>query len=200
MELKAKIGDKYGLLTVLDISKGSNRILCKCDCGNIKEFKSCNLYSGNSKSCGCLGSPGNTKHGDKNTRLYHIWKSMRERCNTTSCNSYKRYGGRGIKICPEWDDYLLFKDWALKNGYKENLTIDRINVNGNYEPNNCRWATYKEQANNKTNNHFITFNGKTLTTAQWSEEIGINVNTIHRRIKKGLPIEKVLSPKKNRGN
>lgn len=132
-------------------------------------------------------------HGDSHTRLYHIWKSMRERCRVKSHTSYERYGARGIEVCSEWEDYQTFKKWALDNGYNETLTIDRIDVNGDYEPANCRWATYKEQANNTRKNRILTAFGKTMTMTQWSEITGIKVATIWARLHKGWSIEDALS-------
>lgn len=192
--IKVKVGEKYGKLTVLDISNGFCKVICKCDCGSIKEYRSNNLKSGNTRSCGCIGSKGNTKHGDRYTRLYGIWRGIKERCNTPSCSTYKNYGGRGIKVCDEWLDYLSFKNWALENGYKENLTIDRIDVNGDYEPSNCRWVDYFVQANNTRWNHFLTYNNETLTITQWSRKQKISVSTIYRRLNKGLDICEVLAP------
>lgn len=192
--MKVKVGDKYGMLTVIDNSKGFSKVLCKCDCGSLKTYRSNNLTSGNTKSCGCVGSKGNTKHGDRHTRLYGIWRGIKERCNTPSCSTYKNYGGRGITICDEWLDYLSFKEWALKNGYQENLSIDRINVNGNYEPSNCRWVDYYVQANNTRCNHFLTFNNETLTITQWARKQKLSPSTIYRRLEKGLSIGEVLAP------
>lgn len=132
-------------------------------------------------------------HGDSHTRLYKIWKSMKGRCYLTSNTSYKRYGARGIRVCSEWHDYQIFRKWTLDNGYDDSLTIDRIDVNGDYEPNNCRWATPKEQANNTRRNRNLTAFGKTLTMTQWSEITGIKVATIWARLHKGWNTEDALS-------
>lgn len=151
---------KFGRLIVLSLvkrgSKNKHAIwLCKCNCGNLTEVRSDGLLGGDTKSCGCFWKEkmasfkSNFKHGEaihgKQTPLYKTWRGMKDRClNPNSC-SYKWYGKRGISICGEWkDDYLIFKNWALKNGHKKHLTIDRIDNNGNYEPLNCQWITGSE--------------------------------------------------------
>ena len=139
-------GQRFGRLTVLE--RTELKWLCKCDCGNKKIVAGGHLVSGDTKSCGCL----RIKHGMRNTRLYSIWHGMKERCYNTKHKFYKHYGGRGIKVCEEWkNDFQTFADWALSHGYADNLTIDRIDVNGNYEPSNCQWATNAEQQRNKRN-------------------------------------------------
>ena len=161
MRCKNIIGEKYGRLTVIKYIGNNkyNRSIweCKCDCG-----KTCNadknvLQQGHKQSCGCLNHenhlyrPKRKSHGKCGTRLYRIWKKMKSRCTNKNDPDYKKwYGSRGIKVCDEWqNDFLKFYNWAINNGYKDNLSIDRINVNGNYEPSNCKWATDIEQANNR---------------------------------------------------
>lgn len=165
----------------------SSSWLCKCDCGNYKIINSGNLQSGRTKSCGCLSieiKKSRKKHGENNSnRLYRIWKGIKQRCNDDNCHNYK---GREITMCKEWQDsYLSFKDWALENGYKDTLSIDRINNNGNYEPNNCRWATSKQQANNTRKTVFLTIKNETKSVSYWSEVSGINRNTILARKRRG---------------
>lgn len=179
---KVKVGEKYGLLTILENHHPKDEVVCKCDCGNIKIARASNVYYGGTRSCGRIHNPGNTKHGYRGKRLYTIWKGMRERCNTPTCSIYHNYGGRGIKICDEWNDFSVFKKWALENGYNDNLTIDRIDVNGNYEPTNCKWSTPKEQANNRRSSHYLTIDGITHTISEWSEISGIKASTIQARI------------------
>ena len=133
------------------------------------------------------------KHGLSGSRLYYIWKSMRQRCMNPNCKNYPRYGGRGITIYPEWDDYEKFNEWALSNGYNELLTIDRIDVNGNYEPGNCKWSTSKEQANNRRTNHLLTHNGETHNIREWAAIMGVSETVIHERLKRGWSIEKTLT-------
>jgi len=152
-------------------------------------------------SCGCfwyetvpsINHEKNVRHGETKTRLHRIWSNLRFRCNNPSCYRYKDYGGRGIKVCQEWSDYETFRDWALNNGYSDELTIDRIDVNGNYEPSNCRWVDSKTQSNNMRVNHKITYNGETHTIAEWSRITGIGWTTIRYRIKSDWPIEKALT-------
>lgn len=146
-----------------------------------------------SKNVGELN--GQYKHGQANTRLYRIWDAMKTRCTNPNSRNYANYGARGISICPEWmKDFKAFYDWAIENGYADDLSIDRIDNNGNYEPSNCRWASKKEQSNNSRRNVFLTYKGKTQTLAQWCDELGFDNHwTICKRIKSGWSIEKALS-------
>lgn len=195
------IGNTYGRLTV--ISPAEKKVLpsgakiamwlCKCSCGNTKAVSAYNLKIGKTKSCGCLNSElsrerrlkhSGTLNGTRE-RLYDIWRAMKERCNNPKNISYHNYGGRGVRVCDFWEnDYPCFKSWAIENGYSDEMSIDRIDVSGNYEPSNCRWATRKQQNNNTRHNTFISAFGKTLTLSQWSEETGISTDLISARIKR----------------
>ncbi len=149
-------GKKFHRLTPVKYL-GNCKWLCQCDCGNTINVFTQNLKRNNTKSCGCLNkelaSQRMTTHGKGNSRIYHIYHGMKERCYTKSNSCYKNYGGRGIKVCDEWlHDFMAFYKWSMNNGYDDSLTIDRIDVNGNYEPKNCRWVTNIEQQRNKRNN------------------------------------------------
>lgn len=126
-------------------------------------------------------------------RIRRIWSGIIRRCDNPETEFYYRYGGRGIIICDEWRDFEVFYEWALSNGYGDNLTIDRIDNDGNYEPSNCRWATWKEQANNRSNNHIVTYNGKSQTLSLWAEEVNIPFKALQLRLKNGWSIEKALN-------
>ena len=151
-------GLKFNRLTAIEcVGTNKNREKmwkCKCDCGNTSFVRFSALSHGLTKSCGCLqrenAKKANTKHGLSNTRIYKIWEDMKNRCYQKSYHAYKHYGGRGISICEEWaESFQTFYDWAKTHGYKDDLSIDRIDVNGNYSPNNCRWATQKTQIQNR---------------------------------------------------
>lgn len=134
------------------------------------------------------------KHGQKNSRLYNIWDTMKQRCFNSNQKDFKNYGGRGIIICEEWLDFTNFYNWAMDNGYKENLTIERTDVNGNYELSNCLWVTTQEQARNTRKNHFITINGEIKTIAEWSEISGIPPKTLRYRIVNNWDEKDLFSP------
>lgn len=190
-------GQEFGRLTVVKYV-GNGRWLCRCDCGSIKIILGRSLRGGQTKSCGCLQKEKLikvcTKHGKHNSRLYSIMENMKRRCYSVNDKRYKNYGGRGIKICDEWkNDFMNFYNWAMNNGYKDDLTIDRIDVNGNYEPSNCRWVTIKEQARNTTANKFITYNGLTFCVAEWAEKTGLSQRCINGRLYRGWDIERTLT-------
>lgn len=186
-----EIGDKYGRLTCIskETNGKKNYYLFKCECGNTKYIAAYNVRKGNTKSCGCLSKerPHHLTHGISHTRLDKCYKSMISRCYRKTDDAYIDYGARGITVCEEWRlDRTKFFAWALKNGYEEHLTIDRIDVNGNYEPNNCRWATYREQGNNKRNNVIIEYEGKRYTVAEYSRLKGISYNKAYRMVRRGV--------------
>ena len=172
---------------------------CVCDCGEKHIARSAGLRSGDVMSCGCLRremtAKKRTVHGLRHTRLYHVWQGMKARCLNERGKSYHNYGGRGIKVCDEWlNDFQAFYDWAMANGYRDDLSIDRIDVNGNYEPNNCRWATRDEQNNNKRGNRVVTVNNETRTIGEWANIIGINYHTLYSvAYRDGMRLDKVSS-------
>ena len=135
----------------------------------------------------------NYKHGGRHTRLYNIWRSMRQRCNNPKASNYGRYGGRGITVCQEWNSFIAFSDWAYMNGYCENLTLDRIDNMGNYEPTNCQWVSYVVQNRNRRDNVRLTYNGDTHTIAEWAEIIGIKPGTLYARVECGYSTEDALT-------
>lgn len=137
---------------------------------------------------------GNYKHGMRYTRIYNIWRSMRQRCNNPKCVNYHNYGGRGIRVCDEWNNsFLDFYDWAMSHGYTDFLTLDRKDTTGDYCPENCRWASQKTQQNNKSSNRIIEFNGVAHTLAEWSDITGIGIATIWDRLHRGWDVQKTLT-------
>ena len=187
---KDETGKRYGKLTVIsyEMTNGKAFWKCKCDCGNETLVAGDKLRSGRTKSCGCIQQAHRKEgfhksHGMTDTRLYYEWCNMKSRCNNLKNIMYKNYGGRGIKVCDEWLDFETYMEWALSHGYTDNLTIERVDVNGNYEPSNCKWITNKEQYLNRTDTHLVTAFGKTQTIKEWSEETGIKYDTIHARLK-----------------
>ena len=193
-------GQRFGRLVVIKeagrSSDGRVRWLCKCDCGNYTSTPSTKtLRNGTCRSCGCIERerPNKQTHGKSNTKLFAVWNAMKQRCYNPNNRSYKNYGGRGITVCQEWkEDFQTFYDWAIANGYKKGLEIDRIDVNGNYEPDNCRWTTSKKNNNNRRNNVKIKIGREEHTVAEWSEITGIPRSTILERFRSGKPLEEIL--------
>ena len=195
-------GNIYGKLIVTNFAyrkrSGKNYKYywaCQCDCGRVCTIESNNLKSGITKSCGCYREDFRKKHNLTRTRLYRIWRDMRSRCNNPKTRGYNRYGGRGIAVCNEWLDFENFNKWAINNGYNDNLTIDRIDNNKNYEPSNCRWATMEEQSQNTSKVINITYNNETHSLSKWARIIGISRHTLYARYKNGWGIEKMLTTK-----
>lgn len=194
-------GQRFGRLTVIaQAGKMQNgRIAWKvvCDCGNETVVSGHELKQNRTKSCGCSRKKKDSHSHSQNTkranRIYTAWRNMRNRCNNSKHPLFKYYGGRGVEICKEWDVFKNFHDWAMYNGYSDGLTLDRVDVNGNYEPSNCRWVDMKVQANNKRNNRKLTLQGETHTVAEWVAITGINSNVIRSRIRYGWTDEKILT-------
>lgn len=198
------VGKRFGRLVVVsEATKDKARAVkwnCVCDCGNTVTVAGPDLRRGKSRSCGCYMRDKNREnrtkmnltHGMTGTRIFKIWCGMKKRCYDPKQPAYKNYGGRGIKLCDEWLDFSKFYSWAMANGYTDELTIDRIDVNGNYEPSNCRWATHKEQNNNTRRSRLLTYDGETLTLSQWSEKTGINHATLWDRLNSGWTVGEAL--------
>lgn len=195
-------GMKFGRLKVLGFAERRNKkahFHCICDCGNEKVIRGDGLTTGHAKSCGCLNKEVNRKqkntliHGESKTRLHNIWWGIIRRCEDEKDQAYENYGGRGIKVDKTWrESYLSFKKWAMENGYKKDLTIERINNDGNYEPENCSWVPKSEQSGNRRCLHWLECQGEKHYIAEWSRILGIPEGTIYRRLKKGWPVEEVL--------
>lgn len=199
-EQRNLVGNKYGKLLVIEScgqkEKGTHYMSkVRCECGKEYLVPDTELIYGRRKSCKECNKPMKT-HGMTNTKLFNVWQSMKQRCFDVNDQNYKYYGGRGITVCNEWvSDFMDFYNWSTSNGYKENLSIDRIDVNGNYEPSNCRWITMKEQASNKRNNHLITYKSETKPLQYWANKFNINQTTICNRLKSGWDIEKTFNIK-----
>lgn len=213
-------GQRFGKLTVESYAGKNNRRNalwnCSCVCGKPTIAIGSDLRSGHTKSCGCsrsealisynkseekrartseLNKKYKSTHGMRYTRLYKEWRSMINRCTATRWRDYDNYGGRGITVCDEWmSSFEAFRDWALENGYRDDLTLDRREVNGDYCPDNCRWITMAAQANNKRTSLYLEFNGERKTAKEWADELGLNYSTLYSRITtKGWSVEKALT-------
>lgn len=203
MDKKARIdltGKRFGMLTVLSYSHTKNNStywLCRCDCGNTKTVLAGNLVGSRTKSCGCqqrkMAAEHNKSHGESKTRLYRIWKNMRNRCYNPKVRSYKDYGARGVRVCEEWKRYEAFRDWAISSGYDDTLTIERIDSSGMYEPSNCKWIPKPDQGKNTSRIRYIEHNGKRMSLADWSKELGGGPNLVTTRLQRGWPEQDAVS-------
>lgn len=206
-------GKRFGKLVVIEPIEGlgvRGRWRCKCDCGNETIVFGSNLGK-STISCGCYAreasSKRNSTHHKSKSRLFPIWQSMKQRCENPKAHAYPNYGGRGIKVCEEWSkSFTAFEEWAFANGYDENApkgkcTIDRIDNDGNYEPNNCRWADSSTQQNNKRVRVELEWDGRKMSVAEWSKETGLTHSTILRRIRRGWSVGDALTtaPLRNHG-
>ena len=198
-------GMTFGQWTAISYA-GNSKWLCRCTCGKEAVVVGATLRNGTSTRCrSCarsennrttkIGNKNNVTHGKSKTRLYHIWCGMISRCRNPNDTGYDNYGGRGIHVCADWQsDFCAFEKWAIASGYTDELSIDRINVDGDYEPDNCRWATVDEQSNDKTTNRFLEFRGERKTLSQWAKVTGIPQRTIRGRIDNyGWPVELALT-------
>jgi len=194
---KEMLGKKFGNWIVIKYShkskRGTHYWTCECQCNNktVRDIEGTSLRAKRSLSCGCR-HPSIT-HGMTGTRLYKTWDGMKYRCLNKNSNNYFRYGSRGIKVCEEWLKFENFYEWAMKNGYTDELSIDRIDNDGNYEPSNCRWVDMKTQANNKSRNLYFTIKGETKTLAEWIDSSNVDYETARKRLRMGWDIESVIS-------
>lgn len=199
-------GQRFSRLIVLEPHGkdkfGNKQWLCRCDCGRLTVANSHSLTSKHKRSCGCMMREriGNMRRidGRSNDRLYHLYYRVRSRCENPKASYFEHYGGRGIRVCDEWQTWEAFRDWALANGYKDGLTIDRIDVNGNYEPSNCKWITQAEQMRNTRKTRYLTVNGVKKPLVTWCEELGVSFGTASARFTRGWadPLEVLFGRRK----
>ena len=187
-------GKRFGMWLVLDGNAGKEA-LCRCDCGTTKNVSKATLRNGSSTCCGCR----KVKHGMDGAKVYRLWCHMRERCQSPKHKHYHSYGGRGITVCDEWQDAKEFMEWAISNGYREGLTIDRKNVNLGYSPDNCQFITIGEQQANKRNSRLVEISGETKHVAEWARIAGLSRQTVRHRLSTGVTGEALLLPVKKKG-
>lgn len=201
-------GKIFGRLKALSFEYVKNKNSywkCICECGKVVIVSYANLMRGTTKSCGCLNKELTLKrnliHGKTNTRLYRIWGNMRTRCYNNKTINFHLYGGKGVNVCEEWkNNFLNFYNWALSNGYKDNLTIDRIDGNGNYEPSNCRWVTRMQQSRNICNNRLIKLKGEIHCLSEWVEKLNLTQSALRYRINQKWSEERILNTPLRRSN
>lgn len=207
------IGKRYGNLVIKDYR--DKHFICDCDCGNEKAVKPSFLFNGKVQTCGLNCPIHKAKNpGKSKTRLYRIWDGMRQRCNNPNKDKYDAYGGRGIKVCEEWNtNFYIFEKWALANGYRDDLTIDRIDGDKGYSPDNCRWATYQEQRDNAHDPYFYKerpktkrfygekyeINGEWKPLSEWCFLYDVSVPFVRYRMKQGMTLEAALTTPKYQG-
>jgi hypothetical protein len=194
-------GERFGRLTIIkEVERKHNRrFLCQCDCGSVIEVDMSHLAAKHTKSCGCWRIDRATRHGGYLSRLYSIWENMIARCSNKNSPNYEYYGGRGIQICDEWkEDFSVFREWGISNGYADKLELDRIDNNANYSPSNCRWVPHSVNQRNKYNNVFVTAFGETKLLVEWAEDsrCKVAVKTLRFRIRVHgwLPEEAITFP------
>lgn len=199
-KFKDVTGKRYGRLVVIELygkQKSVNYWRCKCDCGNEKIASIKLLNNGCIKSCGCLQRESRglkqKTHGLTHSRLFSIWTNIKTRTSNPNCSEAKNYIGKDIKMCDEWKDFIIFYNWAMSNGYSDNLSIDRIDNSKGYYPENCRWTTAKEQNRNKDNLHYIEYKGETHPIVVWAEKLNIKYGTLRSRINRGWEIERAFT-------
>lgn len=199
IDIKDQRFDRLVAIKPKYIKNGSYYWECKCDCGVIKDIDGASLRAGRIKSCGCLKEEmikNNTTHGLSESRLYNIHYHMIDRCYNFNNNAYYNYGGRGITVCDEWkNDFLSFYNWAINNGYQDDLTIERIDNNKGYNPSNCRWCTMYDQSRNKRNNRYVNYNGDDIVLSDISRAYNIPGTSLRRYLEKGYSIEEILEGK-----
>lgn len=196
-------GKIFGRLAVIkrgnNDKRGQCKWICICECGNIKEITGSVLRGGKSHSCGCIQKEVVSKmmstHKMSHTLLHQVFGTIKDRCCNSKCKAYSGYGGRGITICNEWRyNFMSFYNWANENGYKKGLSIDRIDNNGNYCPENCRWTTMKEQNNNRRDNIIVNYNGNLIGIIDAAKLSGINLSTLRSRVIKNYSLDKLFIP------
>lgn len=191
------VGKQFNMLSVIEPVHANKQWMwrVRCDCGEERIYVPHEVISGKVKSCGCYRKSGKQTprvHGESHTRLHDTWTGMNNRCNPQNKNS-ERYGVRGIKVCEEWKDYTKFAEWARNNGFREDLTIERVDVNGDYCPDNCTWIPLSKQARNRRTTRWVEYQGRTMSLAEAAEIAGLLYKQVHARVKKGLDLERALS-------
>jgi hypothetical protein len=196
-------GARYGMLTAIkDVGALRNaRVWAfRCDCGKeVQRIGSRVAKAKGLQNCGCVNpairsenGKANKTHGWSQHKLYGVWRQMMRRCYQASCADYPNYGGRGITVCSDWRNVSSFCEWGVKSGYQDGLTIERLDVDGNYSPHNCAWIPNKDQARNRTNMRMITYKGETMFAADWARRLGMKQSTIGARIRYGWTDDRII--------